>query len=159
MRVGDQWICNIDNIDQVLGKILDGTMGDVAEAVKDGVDKTASDMAKRTRKTAPKDDGRWESKGFPNKKGRVHGTFKKHIKIKKEGQGFQRKDTWYVSGTEKSLTHLLEHGHEQFVYGKRSTNSPTFKGYHFIEPARDQAEAEIEGNVAEAYDKIVGGGN
>ena len=77
--------------------------------------------------------------------------FKRHIAWKSKGYGMSHTATWYVKSPEHRLTHLLVHGHEQFVFGqptgKRSKAMP------FLVDARDKAEEDLVPNIIKEIEK------
>lgn len=147
----------IDDIDKVLfQEVMEPFNAEVSEAFARGVDRTMDELVANSKASAPVDDGRWERKGFPNHrkhKGHAHGYFAKKIASKKAGAGFSHSAMWYVKGKEASLTHLLVHGHEQFIFGK-DTGKFT-QGTNWLHNAREEAVNVIDKYIAEEIEKVV----
>lgn len=145
-------VANID-VSGDINAILDSFSEEVGLCVEESVRETMKVMKKETKGTAPVDDGRWEKRGFPNnRKGKGHGTFKKKIAHKSTGKGFSFESTWYVKAPEYRLTHLLVHGHEQFIFG-RDTGKRT-EGSPFLQIARDHAEENLRNTLVQKVEAL-----
>lgn len=140
--------CDVESIDACLEEILGEYARTCSKQMAKGIDKTMSDMTRQTRKTAPTEDGKW-TPTFPNhSRGEA---FKKHIAWKSSGYGMSHTATWYVKSPEHRLTHLLVHGHEQFVFG-RPTGKRS-KAMPFLVDARDKAEEDLMPNIIKEIEK------
>lgn len=146
----DHYVCTVENIDIVLEEILnDYLKEDVIPGMRKGITKTVQRMVKDTKKTAPEDGGAWRSEGFPPH--RAGGTFKKHIGYNTYGFGDAFYGVWRVKSPEYRLTHLLENGHQLYIFGKNQNRRT--EALHFVENARDYAELTVCQNIIEEIGK------
>lgn len=144
----DNVVCDVEDIDVCLQEILEEYGASCNKAMGRGITKTVKDMRDLTKVTAPKDGGKW--KGFPCT--RPGGTFVKHIAYRTRGFGMSFTGLWYVKPEEYRLTHLLEKGHEMYVFGKKRPNRA--KAHGFVEDARDMAELEVVPNIIREIEGI-----
>lgn len=148
--------CGIDDIDLVFEEFIENPYTqEVRTAVKNGVRKTARDMAKETRKEANADQG-WEAKGFPNhrakKHGGSHGVFRKHITWRGEQTGVDGyKATWYVRSPEHRLTHLLVGGHKLVLFGMKTGKHTSASDW--LDKAQQKADSELVENIKKELNK------
>lgn len=145
--MADHYQCEIQNIDVCLEELFGDVARECKEEMSRGIDKTMKDMVKLTKTTvegygAPRDGGKWEPRFHPHRPG---GTFAKAITWKKKDYAMSHSAIWYVKSPEYRLTHLLEKGHELFVFGK-PTGKRT-KAHGFIKESRDQAEKVLIPNI------------
>ncbi len=135
----DVYHCTVAGIDLAMERLLMDYASEVDAVVAAAVQTTADEMVADTKASAPVDGGKWEP-AF--KATRAGGTFRKHIRWRGRahlGGGYTA--TWYVSGKEYRLTHLLEHGHELFIFGKPTGKRTKASG--FVLEARNRAEANL----------------
>ena len=154
IKLARNYVATVENIDVVLGDIVEAYLKeDVAIGAKEGIKKTVKDMVKETKSAPPfgapvhRKDGMYNGHKFPVKKNRIAGTFKKHITYSVYGYGMHTEGVWRVRSPEFRLTHLLENGHEQYVFGKKKGYT---EGLNFVQRARDVAEHEVISNIIEA---------
>lgn len=144
----DNIMCEVENIDVCLQEILEEYGGECNKAMQRGITKTVKVMRDRTKETAPVDGGKW--RGFPCS--RPGGTFARHIAYRTRGYGMAFTGIWYVKPEEYRLTHLLEKGHELYVFGGKTGKRTRAIG--FVEAARDRAEAEVVQNIIKEIEVI-----
>lgn len=132
-------------MDEALGAILDGYFLEVEQATGEAVRRVTREMRDETKGTAPVQNSaggtsvyngwRFPTKGSP-------GEFRKAISYRY----YRGKLTgvWYVKAPHYRLTHLLERGHAQVVFGKRKGSTG---GKGFVLEARDHAAERIVGYV------------
>lgn len=135
----------MENVDVVLSReILDPYTERGQLAMRQGIRKTARDMVKETKATAPR--GRydyWKSRGFNHS--RTPGTFSAKQAYRGRGSGAHYSATWYVKAPEYRLTHLLAHGHQLFIYGRNAHRRTA--SFPWLQEARDRAEKEVVPNI------------
>ncbi len=108
--------------------ILEGYALQVAEGVDRASEEAARDLVARTQESAPR--------GSRKK-------YYRHITCKKTGDGPGGQTwTWYVSGREYRLSHLLEHGH-----AKVGSAGGRTRAFGFIRAAWEPVEREYEAKV------------
>lgn len=152
--MADNFTCSIDDLHVVLKDIiLDPYAEGVQEGMAKGIDKTMRKMTSESKKNAPTDGGKWQKVNppFPRNDSRDDGTFKKAISWKRELSVTGHKAIWYVKSPEHRLTHLLVHGHEQFIFGKPTGKRA--KADPFLHNAYAQAERNLIDNVKEGIKK------
>lgn len=112
-----------------LSQILNDYERDLNEQVIKDITKAGQDAAKYTRENSPKDSGNY-AQGW-------------RYATDDSAEGFTA--TVYNAGKHKSLTHLLEHGHEQFYMGQDLGYRQPGKPH--IEPAYERAKSELLGRM------------
>lgn len=135
----DVYHCTVDGIDLAMERLLSDYAAEVDAIVTAAVQTAADEMVADTKASAPVDGGKWEPAFKATRRG---GTFRSRIRWKgfpHIGGGYTA--TWYVSGSEYRLTHLLEHGHELFIFGKPTGKRTEAAG--FVLEARNRAEANL----------------
>lgn len=146
--MADNYIATVENVDIVLEELLEDYLEeDVIPGMRKGITKTVQKMVRETKRTAPKDGGKW--KGFPAH--REGGTFAKHIGYNTYGFGSAFYGVWRVKAPEYRLAHLLENGHQLLIFGKNAHKRT--KALNFVEDARNVAEAEVVKNIIEEIGK------
>ena len=111
--------------------ILSGYASELTEKVDRASESAARDLVKRTRATAPRGARR---------------SYYRHITCKRTSRSPGGSTwTWYVSGGEYRLSHLLEHGHAKV--GPRGGRT---RAFGFIRAAWEPVEREYEQAVRRA---------
>lgn len=137
--MADVYHCTVADIDLALERLLSDYAAEVDAAVAAAVQATADIMVADTKASAPVDGGKWEPAFKATRRG---GVFRNHIRWRgRQHLGGGYTATWYVSGSEYRLTHLLEHGHELFVFGKPTGKRTEASG--FVLEARNRAEKNL----------------
>ena len=108
-----------------LSQIIDEYQNDLETEIIKDIIKAGKDAAKYVRDNSPKESGEY-ARGWRST-------------TEETSDGISA--TVYNAGRHKSLTHLLEHGHEQFYMGKDLGYRQPGKPH--IEPAYERAKDEL----------------
>ncbi|MGN0174567.1 MAG: hypothetical protein ACI39F_09020 [Acutalibacteraceae bacterium] len=118
-----------DDFSKALNDILVNYNNEVKQVLKRNVDKSMAKLVKTSKDKAPERTGK----------------FKKHITSKvtnATATGYTK--TWYVSGGQHRLTHLLEKGHQLRQGGRKVGNT---KGSFFLSRSIDDVIPEFIKNI------------
>lgn len=126
-------VVNIENIADAITKELTQYGELVTEGVKKGVDKVAKECNEEIKKHIT----------FKQVTGRYVKAFR--IKTSFEDK-YNKRNTWYVSGSQYRLTHLLENGHANKDGGRT-------KAYPHIKYGEELAKKRMEELVKEEVEK------
>lgn len=143
-------VVGIDGLGPALDGILEEYGSRAEEATGRAVKRVTREMAADTRATAPVQprDGRYGQWTFPV--AGEPGRYRSQISWRYWGSRIT--GLWYVKGGDYPLTHLLEHGHESFVFGRPTGRRA--KGTGFVGAARDRAAAKIAPYAAEEIGRL-----
>lgn len=126
-------VVQIEELSSEINSILENYNKTIVKGVKSETKKAMNELVKGTKRDAPV--------------GKRHRHYRDSIKSKKT---YESEDglimTWYVSGSDYRLSHLLEKGHATRKGGRT-------KAFRFIEKNLNSAQKEFENKVKEVIER------